>query len=935
MSLPPELESLLGRVRASSEYLSHWIDRHPQRFAELAEAGFYSTRLDAAAEQRALHEAVMAAGDRAGVLQALREFRHRHTVRVAIRDIAGWATLDETMADLSDTADACCRAALERCMAELAADHGRPRTDTGEPVVPVILGMGKLGGRELNFSSDIDLIFCFSAHGETDGPRPLHTDRYWARVVQQFTQLLAENTTDGFAYRVDWRLRPFGDSGPPAVTFDALEHYYLVHGREWERYALIKARPVAGELDAGRGLLKTLRPFVYRRYLDYNAIGALRELKQKINAEIARRDLSDHIKLGPGGIREVEFVVQAFQLVRGGQEPALRNPSLRPTLAELGHSGLLDPALVRRLDAAYVFLRRLENALQWYQDRQVHRLPQDATARRAVCIALGFPGWSALGEALAAHQRVVRDAFAMLFDDPDHPDGAKGVADALAADWDAPGESPRLAEELRRNGCQDPDALIEPLAALLGSRGVRALSDSGERMLRAVLSVLLVELAGHEDPRTVAPRVMQVLDEIVGRTTYLALLRESEVARSQLIRLCAASPWITRLLAQTPALLDSLLDPRTLYNPPDRDGILAELSELREQLADAGTEQQMDALRRFRQEITLRVAAADVLEALPLVKVSDRLSWLAEALVQAVLDYVRSEMVAEYGTPLRDDGEPARLGVIGYGKLGGIEMGYGSDLDLVFLHDATDPERETEGGQRPIANAVFFSRMTQRIVNWLSAQTAAGRIYEVDLRLRPSGSAGLLVSSLDGFRQYQAENAWTWEHQALVRARPVAGSQAVGEAFERIRRDTLTAPRDAAALRHDVRNMREKMRRELSLRADGCVDVKQMPGGLTDVEFLTQYLVLRHCHAHPELVRWTDNWRQTDALVLTGILGAEQGRALIDAYREYRAWLHARDLQQQDRLAPETAFVEARREIAAMWTEHLGGPPGEPPDSVS
>ena len=480
-----------ARVHLASPYVAEYLERTPDARAQIEADGFLFDPVEWPAASGALHAEVLAAGSRAEVLAALRRFRHRHTVRVAVREIAGLATLDQSLGDLSATAEACCRASLDRVIADLDAEHGRLRNASGDEVVPVILGMGKLGGRELNFSSDIDLIFCFSEHGQSDGRRAMHSDAYFARVVQQFTALLTEKTVDGWAYRVDWRLRPFGEAGPPAVTFAALEHYYQVHGREWERYALVKARPVAGDAAAGERLVESVEPFVYRRYLDFNAIGALRELKRKITAEVERRDLGDNVKLGPGGIRELEFVVQAFQLIRGGQEPQLRGPTLRPVLAELADAGQLQPETVRVLDAAYVYLRRLENALQFYRDQQQHRLPTEPAAREALCAALGADDWAALEEELGRHRAAVTEAFGQLFDDPERPDGTQGIAEALAGDWDALRESRRLAEALTELGCNDTGAVVDPLATLVESRAVRALGDASLGMLRAVLAVVL------------------------------------------------------------------------------------------------------------------------------------------------------------------------------------------------------------------------------------------------------------------------------------------------------------------------------------------------------------------------------------------------------------------------------------------------------------
>jgi glutamate-ammonia-ligase adenylyltransferase len=705
----------------------------------------------------------------------------------------------------------------------------------------------------------------------------------------------------------------------------AIEEYYQTHGREWERYAMIKARVVAGDAPAGEALLKALRPFVYRRYLDFNAIGALRDMKRMINEEVRRKELHDNIKLGPGGIREIEFIVQAFQLMRGGREPPLRDHRLLPVLQHLG-TGYLPAQTAVELHAAYEFLRRVENAIQMREDEQRHAPPDDPAARDALAVALGFADWAALSVRLEAVRARVQAEFGRLFAEPEAAGDDHGLGAAVAALWR--GEPAAAAGALAHAGFGDAvDALAEGVVALRDSPLTRTLSEASQRRLEALVVRLLADASTQATPGAAAQRTLRVVAAIVGRATYVTLLHDNPGARAQLLRLCAASPWITELLAQTPLLLDQLLDARTLYAPPDREQMRAELDAQFAHVAPGDTEGAMNLLRNFRQEVTLRVAAADLVEALPLVKVSDRLTWLAEVILAKTLERVRAEMTQQYGEPRRGR-RAVGFGVVAYGKFGGIEMGYGSDLDLLFLHDCTDLQAPTHAPARSGAKSLpaeqWLARLAQRVIHWLSTQTSAGRAYEVDLELRPDGRRGLTVSSLASFAQYQRENAWTWEHQALTRARAVAGDAPVRAAFEAVRREVLTRPRDAAKLRQDVLDMRERMRGALDKSTAEQFDVKQGRGGLTDIEFITQYLVLRHAAAQPQLLDWPDHWRQTDALAAAAVLTPAQSVELIETYRTFRGWLHRRSLQQLDALAPAAEFVGERARVRAQWAQVFG-----------
>lgn len=921
----PELAPLASRVFAASPFVA---DAFARMFADGQVSFDRLTRAHARGELSAGIAAASANDDEAQLMRRLRQMRRAEMARIAVRDIGGLAPLDETLGDLSDLADACLGAALDNAERRLRQRYGVPRDAAGSQVRPFVLGMGKLGGRELNFSSDIDLIFCHGDAGDTDGARGISNDEYFVRLAQDVQRLLAVVTGDGFVFRVDLMLRPFGSAGALSASTAALEEYYQTHGREWERYALIKARPVAGDLAAGRALLRALQPFVYRRYLDYDAIGNLRDLKTLIAEDVARRGQEDNIKLGSGGIRELEFIVQSFQLVRGGAESALRDTRLRPVLRYLGEAGHLEADTVRKLDEAYVFLRRLENAVQMYGDQQTHALPQQVEARQALCAALDIADWSALTARLDAVRTFVQQQFENIFSERGNADAGAASEDSklIRALWFGMSDGEAALAALRAAGfVQQPQQLADAIDELRNARLVRAMSDSGVQKMIALLAALLDAARGQAQPEVALCRTLSVVQAIAGRSTYLSLLHDNAEPRVQLLRLCAASPWLTAFIAQSPVLLDTLFDPRTLYELPGRDELHDELSRRTAELAPGDTEGGMDLLRRYQKEMTLRIAAADLSGALPLVQVSDRLTWLAESLVDAALQRAWDEMRAQYGEPMRSDAQAAGFAVIAYGKFGGIELGYGSDLDLVFLHDCDALDADTVGGDRAINNGVFYARLAQRLINWLATQTPAGRAYEIDMELRPNGKSGMLVTSLASFLGYQRESAWTWEHQALTRARAVAGKAQIREAFEIGRREILTQPRDAQKLRQDIAAMRGKMRAELDRSNDEHWDIKQGAGGLIDIEFITQYLVLRDAQRMPALVTYSDNWRQLDALAAASSIAADDRETLIGSYRRYRAHVHAAALQQERGLVPATAFIAERRQLAALWAAYLGG----------
>ncbi len=919
--LKPALLEDLVHVWAASPQTAHYCLREPRLLREWQQDDGHLPPADVEGYGRMFGQALAQATSKNEAKQALRKLRNREMLRIAWRDIAGQDELDETLAALSGLADAAAGAALDWLVEHYRERFGIARDAQGQELRLVIIGMGKLGGGELNFSSDIDLIFTYPEPGQTDGPRSLTTEEYFRRIAQELVALLNEPTADGFVFRVDTRLRPFGNSGPLVMHFGAMEQYYQSHGREWERYAWIKARPIAGDIAAGEELLELLRPFVYRRYLDYGAFDALREMKAMIVQEIRRKGMENNIKLGAGGIREIEFMVQVFQLIHGGRHEDLRCRRLREVLPALVRHGLLPEQAAKALDDAYVFLRRLENRMQAYADRQVHELPEHDQPRAALALAMHSPGWhDALG-VIQAYRDHVHELFDRVFVAPQVQSDDDDPQARLVALWRGGMPEDAALKLLSSEGYNQAPRALEQIDHLRDGIRYMTVGEQSRRRLDRCVVLLLSAAAQQEQSEIVLERLFEVLRAIAGRSNYVALLVENPTALSQLVRLCAASPWISGQVAQSPVFLDFMLDPRQLYAPPLRDGLVGELQAMSAQADADDVEQQMEILRRFKHSAVLRVAAADVSNAMPLMVVSDRLTEIAEVVVGHCLKQAWRQTARKHGEPRKADGSIAGLLVIAYGKFGGFEMGYGSDLDLVFVHDG-EAQSSTDG-ERPVSHAVFFARLGQRIIHWLSTYTPAGRAYEVDMRLRPSGQSGLLVTGFDALEGYQRDSAWTWEHQALVRARPVAGEAALRERFLALRQEILSNRREPAALRKDVIEMREKMRTALEKREAGRFDLKQGRGGIADIEFIVQYNVLRWTGEHPQLAEYPDNIRIIERLVSSGLWDGEDGETLCEAYRHLRREMHRLSLQEQPSLIASDNLLQEREFVELCWQRYL------------
>jgi glutamate-ammonia-ligase adenylyltransferase len=819
----------IGKTRLS-RFAQRVLAARPELAAELADPAPF-TRAE-------MLNALAGPGDDNDLQRRLRHLRNRVVLRVMARDLSGRATLDEVCATMTDLAEAAVEKALQ-----------------GDDLI--VVGMGKVGGRELNVSSDIDLVFLYQGTADAQ-------ERY-ERAGRRLIRLLSENTEDGFVFRVDMRLRPYGNSGPLACNLDALEHYLITQGREWERYAWLKARPLTGSYEE---LEAIVRPFVFRKYLDYATLAAMRALHAEVRRDVARRELAEHVKLGPGGIREIEFIVQALQLVRGGRDAELR---VRPTvkaLAVLAQKSLLPQAAAQELAEAYVLLRNVEHRLQYLDDAQRHDLPEDAEDRSRVATMCGFPSWEKLYSRLDEVRRTVSRHFDDVFAEPETP----------LEPWP---DHPRLA-------------------ALRASQRYAALPEESRRRLDRLMPALARAAQATAEPDATLARGVDLVEAIASRAAYLALLAEHPDALERVARMIGSSSWAAEFITRHPLLLDELLDDRVLYAPPD----LVSFSEsLRRQLeaAQADTEQRMNVLREMHQAQVFRLLAQDLAGLLTVERLADHLSALADLVLEFCLNEVWADLRGRHR-------QTPAFAVIAYGKLGGKELGYASDLDIIFLYDDAH-EQAPE----------VYARFAQRLNTWLTSRTSAGMLFETDLELRPSGGSGLLVSSIEAFERYQEESAWVWEHQALTRARYCAGDRRVGDAFEAIRERVLRKKRDAAELRDSIVEMRKKLH-AAHPNESGLFDVKHDPGGMIDVEFAVQYLVLRFSSEFPSLTANLGNIALLKIAADHGLIAPELAERCRNAYREFRRLQHGLRLNDANYARLPAAQVEAHvAAVRELW----------------
>ena len=883
-SLP--LPQALAHAASLSRYLQRMLQSRPWLADSLRDS--LAKPIDATAMAHWLSAQQPDEDTLPAALRRLRTWVMCHLITRDLNHLADLTEVTETMTLLAETT---IRAAHDNARAVLVRRHGEPLSPGGWVQELLIIGMGKLGGRELNVSSDIDLIFVYPEDGDTGGIKVISNFEFFERLGKHIIKCLSEVTEDGQVFRVDMRLRPNGDSGPLVCSFDMLENYFITQGREWERYAWIKARVLNGERF--RELETIARPFVFRKYLDFGAINAMRELHAQIRREVSRRDRADNVKLGPGGIREIEFIAQVFQLIRGGRDPGLQ---IRPTLqvlARLAERGILAREAVDELSQAYVFLRTLEHRLQYLDDAQTHDLPANAADRMLIAAAAGFADPAALDRTLADWRSVVSRHFDDVFSDP------SDEAHQLDRMWIASETAEEIDPLLADMGYADPQSVSRRLGAIRSSARYQQLPNHIRSRLDALMPRVVEAAAQTRNPDETLFRCLALMETISRRGAYLALLQQYPQALRRVADLMGASSWAAAYLTRHPILLDELLDDRNLDIEPDWTRFEQELSAaLATEAAD--TERQMDLMREQHHAQVFRLLTQDIAGKLTVERLADHLSALADVILELTLPLVWSK--------LRNTHRPSpAFAIVAYGKLGGKELGYASDLDIIFLFDDDAPEAMEA-----------YSRLAQRINTWLSTRTAAGILFETDLRLRPNGDAGLLVTSLEAFRKYQLEAAWIWEHQALTRARFAAGDPRIGQGFERIRCEILRQPRAPAQLRTEVLAMRRRMHDAHAGKAKGFA-LKHDHGGLIDVEFLVQYLVLGHARAHPVL---TDNLGNIALLRIAGELGlipATLAAECGNAYRLLRRLQHRQRLNGQPSQVALEEVESARVAVSALW----------------
>lgn len=873
--------------------------------------------------QQWLNEKLASTFDELALMKVLRLFRRYILVRLEWSQLTQTSSDEQILLQLTELAEVIIVTARDWLYDLSCKEWGTPFNMQGEAQPLLILGMGKLGGGELNFSSDIDLIFTYPEHGQTQGGRrELDNAVFFTRLGQRLIKALDQITEDGFVYRVDMRLRPLGDGGPLVLSFSAMEDYYQEQGRDWERYAMVKAKILGDQQDPyTKELYQMLKPFVYRRYIDFSVLQSLRNMKGMIEREVRRRGLTNNIKLGAGGIREIEFIVQVFQLIRGGRVIGLQTRSLLTALQVIEQESLLNANEVDALRENYFFLRRCENLLQAIHDEQTQTLPEDELDQIRIAIGMNFRSWNEFVSELTKRMQFTRQIFNQLIGDESTESTQNTNNDYYNDLWVPDLQLNDVTSVLLNYSPDDAKQLYQMLCQFRDDISKRTIGVRGREILDQLMPKLLELICNDKHALIILSRILPLLVNIVSRTTYLELLLEYPTALKQLIRLCSASPMISEQLAHYPILLDELIDIHSLYQTVAPNEYKSELYQylLRIQVDDE--EQQLEALRQFKQMQLLHIAAADVEHVLNTMKVSDHLTYVAESLLDFVVQMAWNQMIARYGKPAHLTDNQKGLVIIAYGKLGGWELGYGSDLDLVFLHDC--PVDSITDGDKQIDSRQFYLRLVQRIIHLFNVRTSFGILYEVDVRLRPQGDAGLLACSLSAFYDYQMNEAWTWEHQALVRARAVYGEIELIKRFNEIRHTVLCKNREERELKTEVREMREKMRAHLGTTAPHQFNLKIDAGGIGDIEFLSQYLVLNYAHQYPKMTTWSDNVRILELAANYQIMDNLEAQQLTKAYIDMRNEIHQLSLQLLPSIVDDSCFKSEKEIVNQSWLKWL------------
>jgi glutamate-ammonia-ligase adenylyltransferase len=913
LDLRPEFRFVL----ALSEFVSNTIYSYPKECCQLIEQGALddpSFHIEPASYVKEYVDDKLSDFD---LKRRLRVLRRIHYMAIAWRDLCGFADINEVFEKLSSLAEAVVLRLLEVVRSQLKKVYGDAFDSDGSPLPLLVIGMGKLGGRELNFSSDIDLIFTYPMEGETSGPRVVTFREFFSKIVQRMANFLSDITSDTFCYRIDLRLRPFGDAGAIVNSFDALQVYYETQGRTWERYALVKGRILgqSEELDSyAAELTSMLRPFVYRRYLDYGAIQSLRKLKHLIESEVRRRCLNNNFKLGKGGIREIEFISQAFALMRGGRYTELREESLRKSLKNIISLDLIPREICEKLDKCYVYLRRLENIIQEISDKQTQNLPDNSKDMARVVAAMNYDSEEHFRADLDEVMQFVHEEFKKVVADEEDSEEDYKNFDL----WEADSDLEEMCAELEPHmvNKENTREMAGDIITLKTSLARMPVGPVGRETLLELMPKVIYLIAKEQQSAALFKRMSGLIEKIALRTPYIQLLRDKNEVLERFIELLKDNHFASDLITSHPILLDELFIPQYFTKPPSPDEFLSMLQEQLLRIDRDDLEAVMEELRLFKKIMVFRIALSDKAGKLPLMKISDALTWLAEAIIKELIVIAWELNVQKYGEPEGRSVNDPGIAVIGYGKLGGIELGYKSDLDMVFLKRAGDGVTNGENG---VPETIFYQRLIQRIMHLATTTTVGGILYDLDMRLRPDGDTGVLISDTDSFDLYQKGRAWTWEHQALVRARPIAGSSDIIEKFNKIREEVIRAEKDDQKLKEDVVGMREKMRSHLDRSSDKLYDIKHGVGGMIDIEFISQYLLLKYAPIYPQMKLWTDNVRILEECSNLGIVDKSITDELIAAYIDIRQVYHELSLADLPRLISVSDRIPATYRVEEIW----------------
>lgn len=919
-------EADLIKVMLFSEFVSASLIRNPSILLNLTSSGdlekIYSKQTFKVRLEKTISPNEK---DPDRVKEILLKTKLYESIRIAWRDLSGTATLEETLSDLSNLAQAILEKAIKSIYDETCDRYGIPVDSDGNFQTLIVLGMGKLGAEELNFSSDVDLIFVYPKEGYTNGEEMISNEAFFTKVCRRFLKLFSTGTHEINFYRIDTRLRPYGKGGPIVMSHFAFEEYYQAQGREWERYAMIKARPVAGDIQSGNALLKEINSFIYRRYFDYGSFDSFRDMKNRITLQVKNKKLKNNIKVGPGGIREIEFFGQLFQLIRGGVEPALQERKILKVLDLLQDHNCIQRPVKQTLKNAYVFLRKVENRLQEYADLQTHEIPNNREQKMILSLSMGYQSWQDFEKKLVRHLETVHHHFNQLLVSEEQEQANTEIQN-LKELWININDPQFAADSKFIHGYNKPEKVLGILSSLEEHPNTKRLTSNGRKKLERLIPVLVSKIGRQDDPETILIKIIDLIITIERRTCYLSLLLENKGALETLITLAKKSPWIISFLARHPALLDELMHPALLYSPPGRPALEKEMSSRMAGIPKDDLEHLLEELCIFRQTNYLRVSAADVSGNYPLMKVSDHLTFIAETVLNQVLRISWNILTQKYGFPEgidKKDADHCGFAIVAYGKVGGLEMGYKSDIDIAFLHRGKPGF--TKGGGKEIDIIRFYSNLGQRIINSLTMHTSAGKLYGVDLRLRPGGNSGMIVSHVNAFEDYLRSQAWTWEHQALIRARCVAGDKMLWSRFDDIRYKVLTRKRVPQTLKNDVADMRERMRKERLKTEKDCFDLKQSKGGIVDIEFLVQYLILQHAREFPDIIFWTDNIRLLESLDGEGIITGCESERLQTAYLVMRKAIHRLNLQEKSQKIPEAELTQIRQHVVDIYQKYFDG----------